>query len=56
VAQAREILARSEQDPAAIHVVSGQMIGPPFVQWARRLLAEVEQGRAGNNPLGAEQQ
>jgi (S)-citramalyl-CoA lyase len=43
VAQAREILAQDAHGEDAIRVVGGQMIGPPFVRWARHLLACVEQ-------------
>lgn len=43
VEQAREILAWSEGGQSAIHVVGGQMVGPPFVRWARQLLAAVDQ-------------
>jgi (S)-citramalyl-CoA lyase len=47
VAQAREIIARSERGESTIRVVGGQMIGPPFVRWARHLLAAVEQAAPG---------
>jgi (S)-citramalyl-CoA lyase len=47
VAQAREIVARSERGESAIRVVGGQMIGPPFERWARQLLASVEQAAVG---------
>ncbi len=39
VAQAREIIAASERSGGQIATLGGQMIGPPFVKKARRLLA-----------------
>lgn len=44
VARAREILAESERHGGQICVVEGQMVGPPGVLAARRLLANVAAG------------
>ena len=50
VAQAREIIARSERSGGQIVTLGGQMIGPPFVKKARRLLAIGGQLQARHPP------
>jgi (S)-citramalyl-CoA lyase len=47
VARAREVLAESESRGGEICVVEGQMVGPPGVHAARRLLARTAELHAG---------
>ncbi|NMO16216.1 CoA ester lyase [Pyxidicoccus fallax] len=42
VDQARRVLAQADDGKGGIHVVSGNMIGPPLVAAARRVLASIE--------------
>ncbi|MBZ4422886.1 CoA ester lyase [Myxococcus sp. RHSTA-1-4] len=42
VAQARRVLAQADDGKGGIHVVGGNMIGPPLVAAARRVMASVK--------------